>query len=132
MRVFPRNFECLTRSPSVSINSIETRKKCFLFPLLNSLLKTLITLIQIFFYFVQNSTFFDNQFTKISSLYVCMVNIKLKYNFVETPRKFIIAFQFTKIKTYFNTCRFRDKVQQKYVVLEYFCQVSPFCCILYW
>ena len=25
-----------------------------------------------------------------SSLYVCMVNIKLKYNFVETPRKFII------------------------------------------
>ena len=27
----------------------------------------------------------------ISSLYVCMVNIKLKYNFVETPRKFIIA-----------------------------------------
>ena len=27
----------------------------------------------------------------ISSLYVCMVNIKLKYNFVETPPKFIIA-----------------------------------------
>ena len=27
----------------------------------------------------------------ISSLYVCMVNIKLKYNFVETPRKFIFA-----------------------------------------
>ena len=26
-----------------------------------------------------------------SSLYDCMVNIKLKYNFVETPRKFIIA-----------------------------------------
>ena len=26
-----------------------------------------------------------------SSLYVCMVNIKLKYNFVETPRKFTIA-----------------------------------------
>ena len=27
----------------------------------------------------------------LSSLYVCMVNIKLKYNFVVTPRKFIIA-----------------------------------------
>ena len=27
----------------------------------------------------------------ISSLYVCLVNIKLKYNFVETPRKSIIA-----------------------------------------
>ena len=27
----------------------------------------------------------------LSSLYVFMVNIKLKYNFVETPRKFIIA-----------------------------------------
>ena len=27
----------------------------------------------------------------ISSLYVCMVIFKLKYNFVETPRKFIIA-----------------------------------------
>ena len=27
----------------------------------------------------------------ISSLYVCMVNMKLKYNFVETPRKFSIA-----------------------------------------
>ena len=26
----------------------------------------------------------------ISSLYVCMVNIELKYNFVETSRKFII------------------------------------------
>ena len=25
------------------------------------------------------------------ALYVCMVNIKLKYNFVETPRKFTIA-----------------------------------------
>ena len=30
-------------------------------------------------------------FFVISSLYVCMVNIKLKYNFVETPRKFITA-----------------------------------------
>ena len=29
--------------------------------------------------------------TIISSLYVCMVNVKLKYNFVETSRKFIIA-----------------------------------------
>ena len=27
----------------------------------------------------------------LSSLYVCMVNIKLKYIFVETPRKFIVA-----------------------------------------
>ena len=27
----------------------------------------------------------------LSSLHDCMVNIKLKYNFVETPRKFIIA-----------------------------------------
>ena len=27
----------------------------------------------------------------ISSLYVCIVNIKLKHNFVETPRKFIVA-----------------------------------------
>ena len=27
----------------------------------------------------------------LSSLYVCMVNIKLKYNFAETPRKCIIA-----------------------------------------
>ena len=27
----------------------------------------------------------------LSSLYDCVVNIKLKYNFVETPRKFIIA-----------------------------------------
>ena len=27
----------------------------------------------------------------LSSLYVCMVIFKLKYNFVETPRKFIIA-----------------------------------------
>ena len=30
-------------------------------------------------------------FLLISSLYVCMVIFKLKYNFVETPRKFIIA-----------------------------------------
>ena len=30
-------------------------------------------------------------FVVLSSLYVCMVNIKLKYNFVETQRKFIIA-----------------------------------------
>ena len=28
---------------------------------------------------------------RISSLYVCMVNIKYLFNFVETPRKFIIA-----------------------------------------
>ena len=27
----------------------------------------------------------------LSSLYDCMMNIKLKYNFVGTPRKFIIA-----------------------------------------
>ena len=27
----------------------------------------------------------------LSCLYVCMVNIKLKYNSVGTPRKFIIA-----------------------------------------
>ena len=27
----------------------------------------------------------------LSSLYVCIVNIKLKYNFMETPRKFIIT-----------------------------------------
>ena len=27
----------------------------------------------------------------VCSLYVCVVNIKLKYNFVETTRKFIIA-----------------------------------------
>ena len=29
--------------------------------------------------------------SRTSSMYVCMVNIKLKYIFVETPRKFIIA-----------------------------------------
>ena len=37
---------------------------------------------------------FDNQMTgswQISSLYVCMVNIKYLFGFVETPRKFIIA-----------------------------------------
>ena len=27
----------------------------------------------------------------ISSLYVCMVNIKSEYNFVETPRKLLIS-----------------------------------------
>ena len=45
----------------------------------------------------------------MSSLYVCMVNIKLKYNFMETPRKFTIAFMNAIInlrgvstKLYFN------------------------------
>ena len=28
---------------------------------------------------------------ELSSLHVCLVNIELKYNFVETPREFIIA-----------------------------------------
>ena len=31
------------------------------------------------------------KYHSLSALYVCMVNIKLKYNFVEIPRKFIIA-----------------------------------------
>ena len=31
------------------------------------------------------------QLSTISSLYVCMVNIKLKYDIVETPCKFTIA-----------------------------------------
>ncbi len=55
VRVFPRNFEFLPNFPKCFYNSIGTRKKCFLFPLLNSLLKTikkinlliLITFIQI-------------------------------------------------------------------------------------
>ena len=34
---------------------------------------------------------FCNMYFILSSLYDCMVNIKLKYNFVLTPRKFIIA-----------------------------------------
>ena len=41
MRVFPRNFEFLPNFHKCFYNSIATRKKCFLFPLLNSLLKTL-------------------------------------------------------------------------------------------
>ena len=36
-----------------------------------------------------NLSLIDNDI--ISSLYVCMVNIKSKYNFVETPREFIIV-----------------------------------------
>jgi hypothetical protein len=36
-----RNFEFFQTFTSVSINSIGTWKKCFLFPLLNSLLKTI-------------------------------------------------------------------------------------------
>ena len=55
VRVFPRNFEFLPNFHKCFYNSIGTRKKCFLFPLLNSLLKTikkinlliLITFIQI-------------------------------------------------------------------------------------
>ena len=35
--------------------------------------------------------------SSISSLYVCIVNIKLKHNFVETPRKFIMKM---KIRAY--------------------------------
>ena len=34
---------------------------------------------------------YDLTICKLSSLYDCMVNIKLKNNFVETPRQFIIA-----------------------------------------
>ena len=33
----------------------------------------------------------SDNITLISSLYDSMVNIKLKYNFVETPREFIIV-----------------------------------------
>ena len=55
VRVFPRNFEFLPNFHKCFYNSIGTRKKCFLFLLLNSLLKTikkinlliLITFIQI-------------------------------------------------------------------------------------
>ena len=35
---------------------------------------------------------------KISFLYVCMVNIKLKYYFVETPRKFASVGSEVKVK----------------------------------
>ncbi len=41
VRVFPRNFEFLPNFHKCFHNSIRTRKKCFLFPLLNSLLKTI-------------------------------------------------------------------------------------------
>ncbi len=41
VRVFPRNFEFLPNFHKCFYNSIGTRKKCFLFPLLNSLLKTI-------------------------------------------------------------------------------------------
>ena len=43
------------------------------------------------FYFVLPNLNQRTATSVISSLYDCMVNIKLKYNFVETPRKFIIA-----------------------------------------
>ncbi len=41
VRVFPRNFEFFPNFHKCFYNSIGTRKKCFLFPLLNSLLKTI-------------------------------------------------------------------------------------------
>jgi hypothetical protein len=42
VRVFPRNFEFLSNFHKCFYKLyIETRKKCFLFPLLNSLLKTI-------------------------------------------------------------------------------------------
>ncbi len=41
VRVFPRNFEFLPNFHKCFYNSIGTGKKCFLFPLLNSLLKTI-------------------------------------------------------------------------------------------
>ena len=41
VRVFPRNFEFLPNFHKCFYYSIGTRKKCFLFPLLNSLLKTI-------------------------------------------------------------------------------------------
>ena len=78
MRVFPRNFEFLARSPSVSIKSTETRKKCSLFPLLYSLLKT-----------------------KKVRAFTCITFIQIFF------------------QTYFNTCPFREKVQQKHLSLEY-------------
>ena len=41
VRVFPCNFEFLPNFRKCFYNSIGTRKKCFLFALLNSLLKTI-------------------------------------------------------------------------------------------
>ena len=43
------------------------------------------------FYFVLPNLKQRTATSVISSLYDCMVNIKLKYNFVETPRKFTIT-----------------------------------------
>ena len=40
----------------------------------------------------------DDNKSVISSFYVCMVNIKLKYNFVETPRTVIILMKPTALK----------------------------------
>ena len=42
--------------------------------------------------------------SSISSLYVCMVNIKLKYNFVETPLNNITVINLRGVSTklYFN------------------------------
>ena len=34
-----------------------------------------------------HETYVNLKLIALSSLYVCMVNIKVKYNFVETPRK---------------------------------------------
>ena len=55
VRVFPRNFEFLPNFHKCFYNSMGTRKKCFLFPLLNSLLKT----INLFTKFIYINLFID-------------------------------------------------------------------------
>ena len=95
VRVFPRNFEFFSRSPGFSINSIETRK-CFLFPLLNSFLKT-----------KKVSALISITFIQISSNFY-FVRAKMIKNSAKIQLFLTINLQ--KLKLTLVTCPFRDKV----------------------
>ena len=73
VRVFPRNFEFLPNFHKCFYNSIGTRKKCFLFPLLNSLLKT-IKKINLLILIILNI--------------VCILFFKIPAQFTQPARKF--------------------------------------------
>ena len=51
-------------------------------------------------FLLQCGASFVNKYKSISSLYVCVVNIKLKYNFVQTPRKFNRLLALVKMRAY--------------------------------
>ena len=82
LRVFPRNFEFLPNFHKCFYNSIGTPKKCFLFPLLNSLLKTikktnlliLITKYRLYFVFLNSRRPIHARHAKIPVFLSCYRN----------------------------------------------------------